>query len=162
MKTELQTLISDCTDELNDVDSKISALSGLDKTTIYLRHYALIKACGTLEYVYRSIVADFVTQSATPQISNYIDSTIRMGSMSVKYENMCGLLKKFDENWATHFKNAVNAHPHKDRLITASISLVNNRHLFAHGKIPTASFSDIKQYYMDTLTLVQIFDSIMV
>lgn len=162
MTANLQNMINDCTLELSDIDTKIASLSGLDKTTIYLRHYALIKACGTLEYVFRSIVADYVTNSATPQVITYIDSTIRSGSMSVTYDNMCSLLKKFDDTWTTNFKAQVNAHPDKQRLIDASNSLVKNRHLFAHGKMTTASFSDIKQYYQDTLTLVQIFDSVVV
>lgn len=162
MTSDLQNLINNCTTELNDINTKISALSGLDKTAIYLRHYALIKASGTLEYVYRSIVADFVTQSATSQITTYIDSTIRKGSMSVTYDNMCSLLSKFDDTWARNFKRAVNALPNKQRLIDAAKSLVTNRHLFAHGKMTTASFSDIRQYYNDTLILINIFDSIVV
>ena len=162
MNVNLQNLIADCTTELNDIDTKINALSGLDKTAVYLRHYALIKACGTLEYVYRSIVADFVTLTATSQISTYIDNTIRSGSMSVTYEHMCALLKKFDDTWFNNFKTLVNSRTDKQRLIDASNSLVKTRHLFAHGKMTTSSFSDIRLYYNDTLVLVQIFDSVVI
>lgn len=45
-------------------------------------------------------------------------------------------------------------------LIDASNSLVTNRHNFAHGKMPTATFNDIKLYYFDVLELIKIFDSI--
>lgn len=59
MKTELQNLIDECTTELTDISAKISALPPLDKTRAYLTKYALIKSCGTIEFVYRSLVADY-------------------------------------------------------------------------------------------------------
>ncbi len=80
--------------------------------------------------------------------------------MSAKYEMMQQLLGKFDDQWKKNFQNAVKARPDKERLISASNSLVSNRHSFAHGKAPTATFSDIKNYYFDVLELIKIFDSV--
>ena len=57
---------------------------------------------------------------------------------------MQALLGKFDDQWKKNFQNAVKARPDKERLISASNSLVNNRHSFAHGKVPTANFNEIK------------------
>ena len=72
---------------------------------------------------------------------------------------MCGILGKFDAQWQSTFKSAVQAAPNSQRLISASNSLVKNRHLFAHGKPPTATFLDIKAYYLDVVTLINIFDA---
>ena len=160
MKTDLQDLIDDCTIELNDIEGRLDNLPALDKERLYLTQYALIKSCGTVEFVYRSIVADYFDQSSLVQIHTYIDNTVRSGSMSATYDNMNKLLKKFDSNWANTFKNSVQSHPNAQRLISSSNSLVNNRHLFAHGKPPTATFRDIKNYYFDVLQLVNILDSI--
>lgn len=160
MKTDLQDLIDECTIELNDIEGRLDNLPALDKERLYLTQYALIKSCGTVEFVYRSIVADYFDQSSLVQIHTYIDNTVRSGSMSATYDNMNKLLKKFDSNWANTFKNSVQSHPNAQRLISSSNSLVNNRHLFAHGKPPTATFRDIKNYYFDVLQLVNILDSI--
>lgn len=155
MKPELQDLIQECTAELNDISSRIGKLPPLDKARLYLTNYALIKACGTVEFVYRSIVADFFDQSSLSQIHTYIDKTVRSGS-----DNMGKLLGKFDDNWKKTFVNLVKQRGDKQKIIDSSNSLVTNRHLFAHGKSPTASFNDIFQYYHDTLELINMLDMV--
>ncbi|MBO4935001.1 MAG: hypothetical protein J5441_07560 [Clostridia bacterium] len=160
MKQELQDLISECSTELVDIESRIQSLQPFDKEIRYLTNYALIKAAGTAEYVYRSIVADYFSRLSDSRVDTYIDSTVRNGSMSAKYEEMCKLLGRFDTVWCNNFKNAVKSNPDSQRIVAASNSLVTNRHSFAHGKNPTATFSDIKQYYQDIVNLINIFDSI--
>lgn len=88
MKQELQDLLSECTDELNDIESRINDLPALDKARCYLTNYALIRACGTVEFVYRSIVADHFSQLGNPRLDTYLDSTIRQGSNSAKYDTL--------------------------------------------------------------------------
>lgn len=160
MKSELQDMLDDCLTELNDIEVKIGTLPSLDKTKRYLTQYALIKACGTVEFVYRAIVADFFSQYSIPQIDKYLEQTVRNGSMSAKYDNMCGLLKKFDDSWASAFRGAIQGRIDGQRIIAASNSLVTNRHTFAHGRTPSATFSDIKQYYQDVLQLIAEFDNV--
>ena len=160
MKDELQYLIDECATEINDIETRITAMPPFDDGVRYLTHYALIKASGTAEFVYRSIVADYFSALSNSRIDTYLDAAIRQGSMSAKYSNMCKLLGKFDEQWQSNFKSAVKAHPNSQRIIAASDSLVTNRHDFAHGKTPTATFNDIKNYYFDVLELIKILDSI--
>jgi len=160
MKSELQDLINECTAEINDIGTRITSMPTLDKGVRYLTHYALIKASGTAEFVYRSIVADYFSTLSNSRIDTYLDAAVRKGSMSVKYEVMCSLLGKFDEQWQKDFKSAVAARQDSQKIIEASNSLVRNRHDFAHGKTPTATFNDIKNYYFDVLELIKIFDSI--
>lgn len=160
MKRELQEQIAECTSELADIESKIDKLQPLEKTRVYFTNYALMKACGTVEFVYRSIVADFFDRSSIEQVHTYIDKNVRQGSMSATYDNMSGLLGKFDKTWRDNFKNAVHTHPDSHKLIDSANSLVNNRHLFAHGKPITATFKEINQYYSDVVILINILDSV--
>lgn len=162
MKADLQNQLQDCTNELLDIEQKINSLSGFDKTKIYLTNYALIKACGTIEFVYRSIVADFFAGSSFSQIHTYLDNTVRKGSMSATYTNMCSLLGKFDDSWKANFKAAVEGHPDKNKMISSANSLVNNRHTFAHGRVPSATFQDIHNYYKDVLVMVALFDAVVI
>lgn len=62
MKQELQEMLADCTKELDDIEKRINALPSFDKGRQYFTNYALMKACGTVEFVYRSIVADHFSQ----------------------------------------------------------------------------------------------------
>ncbi len=80
--------------------------------------------------------------------------------MSAKYEKMKELLGKFDDQWSSEFQARLNEREDKNRLITSSNSLVTNRHCFAHGDPPSATFYDISQYYSDVVELIGIFDSV--
>lgn len=160
MKSELQDLIDECTAEINDIETRIAAMPPLDKAVRYLTHYALIKASGTAEFVYRSIVADYFSALSDSRIDTYLDASVRKGSMSIKYDMMCKLLGKFDDQWQKNFRKAVGEHQSGQKIIAASNSLATNRHDFAHGKTPTATFQDIKNYYFDVLELIKIFDSV--
>lgn len=160
MKAELKEILTECSRQLTDIESKISETEPFDKTRAYLTQYALIKACGTLEYVFRSIVADFFDKSNQTQIHTYLDNTVRSGSMSATYENMSKLLVKFDKDWRNNFKNAVHGRDDCHKIIASANSLVTNRHLFAHGKPPTATFNDIHQYYQDALNLIYELDEV--
>lgn len=160
MKQELQDMLDLCSLELDDIEERINNLPILDKARQYLTNYALIKSSGTAEFVYRSIIADYFSKLSDSKIDTYLDNSIRKGSMSATYDNMKKLLGKFDDNWQKDFKNAVQSRSDKNKLIDASTSLVNNRHSFAHGKPPTATFLDIKQYYADVVQLIEILDSI--
>lgn len=160
MKQELQDMLDSCAEELTDIATRMETLSPLDKSRKYFTNYALMRSCGTAEFVYRSIVADYFSKLSDSRIDTYLDSSIRKGSMSATYDNMMGLLGKFDEQWKKGFQQAVKDSPDKDRLIDAAKSLVTNRHSFAHGKSPTATFLEIRQYYADITVLIHIFDSI--
>lgn len=160
MKKDLEDMIENCNVELSDIDKKLCAMHSFDETKKYLTKYALIKASGTVEYVYRSIVADYFSQFNIVQIECYLDNKIRKGSCSALYGNMKNILGQFDNNWEKEFSDKVKNRIDKDKLVKSADSLVKNRHAFAHGREPSATFSDIMQYYKDVLVLIQIFDSI--
>lgn len=160
MKKELLSLIDECTAEINDIEKRISELRVWDKEILYLTHYALMRASGVTEFVYRSIVVDYFSSLSDKRIDTYLEATVKRGSMSAKYKMMCNLLAKFDTQWKKDFQNAVHARPDGKKLILSSNSLVINRHSFAHGRASTTAFKTIKEYYLDVLELIKILDSI--
>lgn len=68
MKQELQDLINECFSEITDIESRIQSLPPFDKERRYLTNYVLIRVCGSVEYVYRSIVADYFSQLSDSRI----------------------------------------------------------------------------------------------
>lgn len=159
MKKELRDLINECAGEIDDIESRISS-SAKDKSIKYLTYYALIRAAGTAEFVYRSIVFDHFSELGCNQINKYLESSVMRGSMSAKYEKMRELLGKFDDKWSKDFKERIKERDDKDRLIASSNSLVNVRHAFAHGLNTSVTISDIKQYYQDVQQLLSEFDAV--
>ena len=160
MKTELQNMLKDCENELNDIDARIQKLPPMDKGRSYLTNYALIKASGTLEYVYRSIIADYFIPLKDMRINNYLDKSIRSSPNSASYDNMSKLLKQFDKTWADNFRDTIQKRADSNKIISSSNSLVINRHSFAHGKAITASFLDIRGYYTDVVEMIKILDQV--
>ena len=134
MKRELQDLIDECTAEINDIETRIADMPALDKGVRYLTYYALMKASGITEFVYRSIVADYFSMLSDSRIDTYLDAAVRGGSMSAKYEMMQGLLGKFDDQWKKNFQNAVKVRPDKERLISASNSFSKQQTFFCAWK----------------------------
>ena len=94
MNSELRNILNECSSELDDIEQRIDQLKVFDKESKYLTCYALIKACGTAEFVYRSIIADYFAKFQDDKIDQYIDNTVRKGSMSATYDNMLKLLQK--------------------------------------------------------------------
>lgn len=160
--TAAQQYINDCNSELAQIDLLIQALGQFNNTVPYLTKYAIIKACGTVEQCFKTIVADHNSQHHSPQIRNYVDETIRKSSMNPSYDNICNTLKKFDLTWLASFKTAVNNHPDKAQINTSLSSLNEERNKFAHGGQPTSSFTDVKGYFLNALTLITILDSAVV
>ena len=159
MQNTLRKALKNCSQELNEIE-KIIRKNGLDSQVKYLTMYALIKACGTIEFVFKSIIADFFKKSSIIQIHIYLEKTVREAATSPKYNNVANLLKKFDDKWSSDFKDAMKNHPHYNRIISSMNSLVENRHQFAHGKLPTVTFRDIKNYFNDSKEFLEILDKV--
>src|SRR6185436_4080195 len=100
---EVQRLLDDCTAELTQVELLINTLGATTRIAPYLTMYSLIRACGTIEQAFKSIVADCCSRRGKKQIKLFIEHQVRDSSMNPSYSNICGLLKKFDEDWCKDF-----------------------------------------------------------
>ena len=127
----------------------------------FLTLYGLMRASGAIEYSIKTIFADF-HRGASPQAIMFIDTNVRDSSKNPSLDNIYSLLKQFDSGWTSAFKTTLKAHANADRLKTSLKSLYDNRNNFAHGKPCTASFNDIKQYFEDSVIIVEMLDSVIV
>ena len=72
MKKELKDLIDDCNSDIKYIERKINYIKKsnlLDKEISYLTNYVLIRVSGTVELVYRSIIADYFSTVPETRIS---------------------------------------------------------------------------------------------
>jgi len=128
----------------------------------YINKYCIIRACGSIEIAFKTIIADFINRRSKIQIKNYINKYVRENSSNPSYDNICKLLKSFDSSWNTNFKSEVNKHPDKSKIMTSIESLVDARNEFAHGGNPNIPVQSTIDYFYDGKTLIEILDTIII
>lgn len=159
MNKNLKDIMISCDDEINDIKEYISRIDKFDKMYSYLTNYVLIKSCGTLELVYKSIIVNYFDNCNLDAAKSFINNKITNSSSSIRYDVLCSVLKQFGNSWHDSFVNMLTSLPNNQQLILSTQSLTNNRHMFAHGKNPTASFDEIIDYYTDCKKVISILDS---
>lgn len=99
MKEEYTQRLNECLDELKKIKARIDA-NCFDDMVAFLQRYAIIKSCGTIEYVVKNIISDFVEQGAKVEISAYITKNVRESSSNPKTGLISDLLGNFSsEIW---------------------------------------------------------------
>jgi hypothetical protein len=154
-----QTLIN-CETELDKVKIIIDVFGSTHEIVPYLTKYSLIRACGTIEQAFKTIVSDFCSQRGKKQVKRFLTKMVRESSMNPSFDNICKLLKKFDDNWHANLKIQLDNLPNKSALKTSLQSLVDARNDFAHGGHPTASFGDIQQHFKHAKEMMEILDNV--
>ena len=153
-------VIEGCNIELEKIHHIIQGIGSTSHPVPYLTKYAIIKACGAIEYCFKTILSDTCSNIQTPQIRNFIDNTFRNSSMNPNRDNISRTLRQFDEEWNNRFKNKVNELEHKDRILDSLKSLNDARNTFAHGGNPSSSFDNVCNYFNDSLKIIEIIDEI--
>lgn len=80
--------------------------------------------------------------------------------MNPSYDKICSTLKKFDDQWLSYFKEALNSRPDKERILDSLNSLVALRNKEAHGHSSGPAFKDVKEQFYDAILIVEILDEI--
>jgi len=157
---DVQKMLDDCEVDLKAVKSIIDSLGYSSNIVPYLNRYAIIKACGTVEVAFKSIIADHCSRRAKKQVKSYLSRKIKNSSSNPSFDNICSLLGDFDKDWRKDFKDKLKAHPNHSSLTTSIQSLVDARNDFAHGGSPSVTISDVIAYFSDFREVLDILDSI--
>lgn len=156
-----ETAINECLNEFNALAVLIPQTGVMSPLSRYLTHYSLIRACGTIEFAFKTIIADF-HQGISPQLTNYLDNKVRSNSCNPSYQNIISMLGDFDSQWKTDFKNQVNSLQDSQRILGSLSSLNANRNSLAHGHGSIVSFNDIQTYFADAIQIIKVLDNVVV
>ena len=156
-----ENAINECQNEFTALAVLIPLTGVMSPLGRYLTHYSLIRACGTIEYAFKTIIADFHV-NISPQLTTYLDNKIRSSSCNPNYQNMVNMLGDFDEQWKVNFKAQVNALPNSQRILSSLSSLNSNRNSLAHGQGSTVTFNDIQTYFTDAIQIITVLDNVVV
>jgi hypothetical protein len=157
---DVERSLNDCAAELGNVKGIIVTLGPLHAGVPFLTKYALIKACGTIEQAFKSVIADHCSRNSSPQIGRFLDVRVRQSATNPSWNRICRLLSEFDENWHKSVMDAVSNHCEKDRIMTSLKSLVDARNDFAHGGSPSATIADVMQYFGHGRLVIEILDNV--
>lgn len=153
-------VIEGCNTELEKIHFIIQGIGSTSHPVPYLTKYAIIKACGTIEYCFKTILSDSSVQGQSTQMKNYIDNTFRNSSLNPSRDNISKILKQFDVEWNNRFKIELDNLEHKERILDSLKSLNEARNTFAHGGNPSATFESIRNYFTDSVKIIEIIDLI--
>lgn len=156
---DVQRSLDDCDTELAHVRTLIEAL-GASTAVPYLTKYAVIRACGSIETSFKSIIADHCSHRSKAQVKRFLDRRVREGSANPSYDRICTFLKDFDEQWLVAFKASVNAEANKSALLDSLQSLVDARNDFAHGGNPSSSIGDVLNYFANSRRVIELLDHV--
>jgi RiboL-PSP-HEPN len=144
-----------CIDEFSKISSIIDGIGSISHPVPYLTRYAIIRACGAIEYGFKTIISDVNCDGQSDQVKRFVDQKFRYSSMNPSYSNICKSLSIFDENWVTKFKEELNNKTDKARILDSLESLNDARNAFAHGGSPSTTFLNIKNYFSDCVRVLE-------
>ena len=142
MNGDYRQTLRDCEVELNSIQQWIHS-NRLDSNVRFLTSYSVIKACGTVEYVFKQIVYDYLSSVANEEAKTYLNKSIIEASFNPSTGQMYRILEKINSDWRVGFENLIKGSSQMGQLN----SLVKLRNSFAHGSAITASINDVKNYY---------------
>lgn len=142
MNGDYRQTLRDCGVELNSIQQWIHS-NRLDSNVRFLTSYSVIKACGTVEYVFKQIVYDYLSSGANEEAKTYLNKSIIEASFNPSTGQMYRILEKINSDWRVGFENLIKGSSQMGQLN----SLVKLRNSFAHGSAITASINDVKNYY---------------
>lgn len=141
--------LDDCSRELQIIETHINN-DKFNSLNPFLISYAVVKACGSIEVVYKNLIVDIIAVGSTPEAKNYLEKNIRDNSSNPTTGNIKRLLQDLNSTWAQQFDVQTKGTGEKGSLS----SLVGLRNDFAHGRSVTASIGNVKQYFEDAKTVL--------
>lgn len=147
--------LASCEEEFERIDYIIKGMGSMAHPVPYLTRYSIIRACGAIEYGFKTIISDINISSQTKQVKQFIDNKFRNSSMNPSYTNICKGLANFDEKWKDNFKTYINDLSDKSKVLDSLDSLNNARNTFAHGGSPSTSFVNIQEYFQDSVKVLE-------
>ena len=149
--------LDDCSAELASIRERVNK-DQFDSMVKFLQRYAIIKACGTIERVIKSLIADYVEQHALPETQQYLETKVRESSTNPKTSLISALLGDFCSDWKSCFDDNISGHNQEKQSLNSLVQLRND---FAHGKSPNTSINTIIRYFDDAKNIVSIVDQIL-
>jgi hypothetical protein len=151
--------IFSCFSEFEKIRYMIEGMGAGSNPVPFLTRYAIIRAAGTIEFCFKTIISDTHGSTQTKQIKQFLDNKFRNSSINPSYTNICSSLCSFDDDWNRKFKGIVNGMQQKNKVLDSLKSLNEARNSFAHGGTPSTSFNSVYEYFQDSIKIIVALES---
>lgn len=148
-----------CLQELESIQSLISSLGEASLPVPYLKKYSVIRASGSIESSFKTIIADKVDGGSHHQLKNFIKRKIRNSSNNPRFEVIANMLSEFDIRWKKRFIAQISL-ADRPRLVEALKRLVEARNSFAHGGDPDLNINDTISHFKDGIQVMELLDDV--
>jgi hypothetical protein len=112
--------------------------------------YLCILVAGFVENSLRLTFGRYVKQSSQPRVARYFESRLNR-LQNPKAKNVVELVASFDPLWAKNLETFLSGNNRKD----AIDSILNNRHLIAHGQNSGITVASVDQYLNRIVEVVE-------
>lgn len=134
--------LNDCQTEIRKIKEWINK-NNLDSNIKYLVSYAVIKACGTIEIVFKDFICDFLSYGAIDETKVFLQKKIIDASFNPSTKQICNLFDNLNPEWKKDFESQLKGKQEKEDLN----SLVSLRNSFSHGSPINVSIQVVERYF---------------
>jgi hypothetical protein len=113
--------------------------------------YICILAAGFLENAIGEVYQELVSKSSSPFVSNYTLRSLEK-LQNPKASRFVEVASSFKREWGSDLEAFLNANSNVREAID---SIMNNRHLIAHGKNTSISVVKMKEYLASAVKLIE-------
>lgn len=156
MNGEFLQMIEDTRGELESIRKWINDKNKFDSKTRYLISYAVVKASGTVEVIFKNMIYNYLIVGANEKAKGYLEKAIIDSSCNPNTGNMSNMLQNISPEWRTLFDQQVKQSGEKDKLN----SLVQLRNDFAHGGSILVSIETVIKYFDSAVKILNILDNV--
>ena len=156
MNGKFLQMIADTRGELDSIHKWINDGNQFDSKTRYLISYAVVKASGTVEVIFKNMIYNFLIVGANEKAKGYLEKAIIDSSCNPNTGNMSNILQNISSELKALFDQQVKESGEKDKLN----SLVQLRNDFAHGASISVSIDTVIKYFDSAVNILEILDNV--
>lgn len=151
MDIQYQRIIDDCSEELTAIRKWISK-NPIDANIKYLVSYSVVKASGTIEFVFKQMIFDYLSVNANNRVKKYLEKHVIDSSCNPTTGAITKIVEQFDGQLAASFISIINGIREKGDLN----SLVELRNDIAHGRTNNPTIINVIQYFKSGVHILNV------
>ncbi|MCA9076038.1 MAG: hypothetical protein KDA93_13505 [Planctomycetaceae bacterium] len=131
---------------------KAKELNGDPELLAHWARYLCVLASGFIEASVRTIVAEYATKRASPEIAHFIGKSLKSFS-NAKMSKIYEVASQFGNDFGDKLIQSMD-----EEYEAAVDSIVSNRHQIAHGRNVGIGLVTIQQYYKSAVKAVEVIE----
>ena len=155
MNEDEKRILDDCDLEIKNIKTWIDS-NKLDSKVKFLVAYAVIKASGSIELVFKSMINTFLSQNCIDETKVFLIKNITDSSANPSSGIIEKYLEQFDGRRKVRFSDLLNGSQDKGNLN----SLVSLRNDIAHGRPLNSSINDVESYFESGKKILEILEEV--